>query len=182
MLRTSLTHPLQIASLAAPGGGVVGLTLCPGKRQAHAASGAWARDLELDLRAIQAWGAGVLVTLVTQAELVELGVEGLGAEAQALGLKWLHLPLEDATAPTAAWERDWTCARGEVMAELDRGGRMLVHCKGGLGRAGTVAALILVERGMAARAAIFAVRHVRPGAIETAAQLRYVHSVRKAER
>lgn len=75
-MRTSLTHPLQIATVEAPGGGMIGLTFCPGKHQPYAATGAWARDLDLDLGAIKAWGAGVLVTLVTGAELAELGVGG----------------------------------------------------------------------------------------------------------
>ena len=67
----------------------------------------------------------------------------------------------------------------EVMTRLtglcaELGGKVLVHCKGGLGRAGLVAARILVERGVPPRAAIDAVRTVRPGAVETAAQERHV--------
>lgn len=182
-VRTSLTHPLQIASVEAPGGGVVGLTFCPGKHQADAATGVWARDLGLDLQAIKAWGAGLLATLVTAAELKALKVEGLGPAAEALGMRWLHLPLPDATAPTAQWDRGWVAARRGVHAELDAGGRVLVHCKGGLGRAGMVAALILVERGMAPDEAVKAVRRARgPGAIETAAQERYVRALAALER
>ena len=47
----------------------------------------------------------------------------------------------------------------------------MVHCKG-LGRAGTVAAMLLLQSGEAKRAsdAIHMVRHARPGAIETIAQ------------
>ena len=52
--RTSLSHPLQIAEVSAPGGGMVGITFCPGKHQRLAATGAWARDLQLDLEAIKA--------------------------------------------------------------------------------------------------------------------------------
>ena len=68
-IRTSLTHPLQIAEVAAPGGGAIGITLCPGKYQSDARTGAWARDLETDLAAIRAWGAGNVLTLVTEQEL-----------------------------------------------------------------------------------------------------------------
>ena len=51
---------------------------------------------------------------------------------------------------------------------------MVVHCKGGLGRAGTVAALMLVELGMAPDEAIRTVRAARKGAIETREQERYI--------
>ena len=54
---------------------------------------------------------------------------------------------------------------------------MLVHCKGGLGRAGLVSARLLVEAGHSPCEAIALVRSVRPGAIETAAQARYVEEV-----
>lgn len=52
----------------------------------------------------------------------------------------------------------------------------MVHCKGGLGRAGTIAARLLVELGTDPSDAISKVRGVRTGAIETSAQERYVLS------
>ena len=99
-MRTSLTHPLQVAQVAAPGGGVVGITFCPGKHQLTAATGSWARDLAIDLDAIKAWGAGAVLTLVTPQELKELRVEMLGHEVAARGMRWFHLPIEDVSTPT----------------------------------------------------------------------------------
>ena len=49
-----------------------------------------------------------------------------------------------------------------VRAILRAGFNVLVHCKGGLGRAGTVAARLLVELDWAPADAIAAVRAVRP--------------------
>jgi ADP-ribosyl-[dinitrogen reductase] hydrolase len=43
----------------------------------------------------------------------------------------------------------------------------LVYCCGGLGRAGTIAARLLVELGAEPITAIAGVRKARPGAIET---------------
>lgn len=51
---------------------------------------------------------------------------------------------------------------------------IVVHCKGGLGRAGTIAARLMIELGIAPDTAVTRVRQVRPGAIETSAQLAYV--------
>lgn len=43
--RTSLTHPLRIAEVRpSPSHGRIGMTLCPGKHDRFAQTGAWARD------------------------------------------------------------------------------------------------------------------------------------------
>ena len=80
-MRTSVTHPIQIAAVSTGlDMGRIGVTFCPGKRQPHAATGGWDRQLDLDLAAIAAWGAVAIVTLVEPAELIDLGVANLGAE------------------------------------------------------------------------------------------------------
>jgi protein-tyrosine phosphatase len=175
--KTSLTHPLQIAEVSAPGGGTVGITFCPGKFQQSAFSGAWARDLRADVKAIRDWGGDAVVTLVTERELADLRVADLGSEVVASGMQWLHLPIIDVSVPTAEWDERWANIREGLHASLTGGGKVLVHCKGGLGRAGTVAARILVERGVPPREAVEAVRQVRPGAIETGQQEAYVHAL-----
>jgi ADP-ribosyl-[dinitrogen reductase] hydrolase len=68
----------------------------------------------------------------------------------------------------------WAALSAQLHGTLERGGRVLVHCRGGLGRAGTIAALMLIERGWSAPQAISDVRAVRPGAIETEEQERWV--------
>ena len=69
-VRTSITHPLQIAEIRpAPAMGKLGLTLCPGKKQAGALTGPWDRDLCLDLDVVAAWNAAAVVTLVEGHEL-----------------------------------------------------------------------------------------------------------------
>jgi ADP-ribosyl-[dinitrogen reductase] hydrolase len=57
--------------------------------------------------------------------------------------------------------------------------RRLIHCRGGLGYTGMIAARLLVELGMDAHDAIAAVRRVRPGAIETGAQEQHVLGCRR---
>ena len=43
--RTSLTHPLQIAAIPLPAGGVLGVTFCPGKKGDSLHGAPWDRDL-----------------------------------------------------------------------------------------------------------------------------------------
>jgi protein tyrosine phosphatase (PTP) superfamily phosphohydrolase (DUF442 family) len=172
MLRTSHTHPLQIAEVRASAAhGRIGITFCPGKHDRAAATGAWARDLALDLDAVSAWGARLVLTLVEPAELVALKVPELGQEVAARGMAWCHLPIADYGVPTPACEQQWAQEGPAVRALLRQGQDVLVHCKGGLGRAGMMAARLLVELGMPADQAVREVRRVRKGAIETPSQL-----------
>jgi len=177
--RTSHSHPLQIAEVRAdPAHGRIGITFCPGKHDRSAATGAWARDLDLDLDAIAGWGARLLLTLVEPAELVALKVPELGAQAERRGIAWRHLPIPDYGVPGAEFEREWIARGAEIRALLRGGADVVVHCKGGLGRAGMIAARLLAELGMDPEQAVRAVRHARKGAIETPSQLALVRATR----
>jgi len=172
--RTSITHPMRIATLDLPTGGRIGLTFCPGKRDDFAMTGSWSRDLEIDLRAIIDWGASTLVTLIETHEFDLLQVPNLGPSAQAAGLVWHHLPIRDVAVPDSSFEDRWESVGAELRGRLHRGEGLVVHCRGGLGRAGTVAARLLVEFGEVPAKALERVRAVRPGAVETWEQERYV--------
>lgn len=171
--RTSQTHPLRIATIRiGASGGAIGITFAPGKHQTQAMTGTWARDLDIDLHMIKQWGASDLITLLEPHELDELGIPGLPEKAAQLGLAWHGFPISDGQAPDDRFLRPWLTAGPLLANKILHGYRVLVHCKGGLGRAGTVACLLLLATGAAADAdaAMQQVRDVRPGAIETAAQ------------
>jgi len=173
--RTSHTHPLQIAEVrATPSHGRIGITFCPGKHDRYAYTGAWERDLGIDLDAIAAWGAKLVLTLVEPAELKALKVPQLGHEIRRRGIEWRHLPIADFSVPTQAFEQQWATQGREIREMLRNGDDLLVHCKGGLGRAGMIAARLLAELGMDPEEAIHAIRRARKGAIETPAQLALV--------
>jgi protein-tyrosine phosphatase len=173
--RTSASHPLQIAELACgSASGRLGITFCPGKQGESVFGAPWRRDLEADLDVIQAWSAHTVVTLVETHELHMLGVPHLGIRVAERGMAWLHLPIKDLQPPGPSFDRGWPGVSAQLRRQLADGGRVLVHCRGGLGRAGTVAACVLVDAGLSPGDAITAVRRVRRGAIETAAQERYV--------
>lgn len=173
--RTSRSHPLQIPFVTAgEGKGRIGISFCPGKWQPNAMTGAWARELDVDLETIAAWGAKAVVTLVETHELIALRVEGLGTSVAAYGMRWFHLPIRDVSAPGSSFEEAWAAAGSQLRDILIDGGDVFVHCKGGLGRAGTVAARLLVELGVAPKQAVANVRAARPGAIQTTEQEAYV--------
>lgn len=175
MLRTSISHPLQIAAVPALAGhGRIGVTFCPGKVQSSAATGAWARDLELDVKAIADWGAVAVLTLIEPHEMKALQVEKLGGAVERAHMDWLHAPIPDVSVPDDKFEAQWVEIGEGLRERLRAGFDVVVHCKGGLGRAGMIAARLLVELGVDAEEAIGRVRAARPGAIETAAQEAHV--------
>ena len=63
---------------------------------------------------------------------------------------------------------------------IGEGFSVALHCRGGKGRTGTIAARVLVELGSAPALAIERVRAVRPGSIETRAQEEFVHACKLA--
>lgn len=157
------TSNYRIDSVAA-GAGRIGLGHCPGRNDAEP------RSVAADLNAIVAWGARALLTLVEPHELTLIGAQRLPDLARELPLEWWHLPIEDMCAPDLAFEARWPTVSTAVHALLEEGSAVMVHCRGGFGRAGTIAARLLIERGMEPLEAIAAVRKARPGAIETVAQ------------
>jgi ADP-ribosyl-[dinitrogen reductase] hydrolase len=175
---TSESHPLRIEAVAAPGGGGIGMTFCPGKHQSDGMTAHWQRDLALDLDRIRDWGAVAVVTLMEQHELDRYRVPGLGAAVAARGMAWLHLSIVDVDIPRAPFETAWVTAGPQLRGWLGEGRRILLHCKGGLGRTGTIAARLLIELGMQPEAAIQAVRAARDGTIETPGQLAHVRGLR----
>jgi ADP-ribosyl-[dinitrogen reductase] hydrolase len=174
---TSQSHPLRIDSLDLPpanGGGRIGMTFCPGKKDPHSMSGPWLRDLDLDLDAIRDWGATAHVCLLEDHELDLLSVAGLPDGVQRRGIAWLHLPIRDVDIPDVRFETRWPEAGAGLRARLRNGEAVLVHCRGGLGRTGMVVCRLLIELGQTPARALASVRAVRPGAVETSRQERYV--------
>ncbi|CAA9467539.1 MAG: hypothetical protein AVDCRST_MAG25-1697 [uncultured Rubrobacteraceae bacterium] len=97
------------------------------------------------------------------------------ARLQRHGLREIHLAVKDFAAPSPEQIRRGV---GAIFATLSAGEAAAVHCGGGLGRTGTMLACYLLEStdGLGAEEAILRVRALRPGSIETPAQLTAVRA------
>jgi protein-tyrosine phosphatase len=145
MVKTSATHPLRVDWVSLVGQGRIGMTFCPGKIQPVAWTGRWRRDLGADLLVLRRWGCRVLLSLLEEPEYLELGVPNLGAEARRQGIEWYPLPITDGCAPDQRFAQAWPQVWPRVRDLLGEGGDLVVHCKGGLGRTGTLAACLLIN-------------------------------------
>ena len=171
-IQTSQSSPLRIAEvLFGDHKGALGLTFCPGKKDLPYR---WNRNLNEDLQIIRNWGASTVVSLIEDHEFEFLQVSELGEAVRHLDMDWIHLPIRDVDIPDHRFEVGWNLHGPEIHRRIQIGNKILIHCRGGIGRTGLVAARILVEQGCVPGDAVRQVRAVRRGAIETRAQENYV--------
>lgn len=162
--------PLRVDWLPPQAGqtGRVGMTLLPGRRDLG-------RELDTDLASLKAQGVDAVLCLLASDEFAHYGVEDLMAAYAAAGFKALHQPIVDGRVPT---HDELHRALDFVDGQLDASHNVLIHCVGGLGRAGTLAAAWLKRRGLGTAAAIAQIRATRsPRAIETALQEAFLESL-----
>ena len=93
-------------------------------------------------------------------------------------LNWFHLPIIDLKAPDHKFVDKWQTAKSLLKNELIDGKNIIIHCMGGKGRSGTIAAILLIEFGDANKEVINIVREKRKGAIETKEQEDFILSYR----
>jgi protein-tyrosine phosphatase/nicotinamidase-related amidase len=149
------------------GTGRLGMTLCPGRRDRG-------RDLGVDLDVLVREGVTRMLSLLPDTELEWAGVSSMAAEAERRGLQLRQVPIPDQGTPGHDEALELT---RWILDAVDRGESVVMHCMGGLGRTGTIAACALVARGQRADEAIEAVRRSRgPRAVETREQERFVRA------
>ena len=98
----------------------------------------------------------------------------LEAEAEKRLINWIHLPIADMDIPKNNTLDGLNKIRPQLSEAIKTDRSIAIHCMGGLGRSGTVAAIILADLGIPLQSAIGVVRQFRPGAIETSAQENFV--------
>jgi protein-tyrosine phosphatase len=147
--------------------GQLGLTLAPGKKTDEK-DVQWERDLETDLERLkEEYGVGVLVSLMERDEYSDLQIPELFQKAEEQGMEVLYLPIPDYGVPNAPEDDNYRPFIEDIASRIEGGETVIVHCRGGLGRSGMVAASVLVALGHSAEDALGTVREARKGAVET---------------
>jgi protein-tyrosine phosphatase len=117
--------------------------------------------------------------LLEDDELMELAIPDLVSQAVGLGLRVERLPIPDGGVP-----RDLVAVRqlvDQVLQAAQHGESIVIHCKGGLGRAGTIGGCVLVASGLTPQAALDALREARgPNCPETHAQRAFIRQFASA--
>lgn len=119
-------------------------------------------------------GDEALAWLVSQEirEVISLSEE-LPPGLASSELESLHLPILDFTAPSLAL----IDRAVDFIERRNANGRpVLVHCRAGYGRTGTILACYLVATGLDAEGAIRRIRQLRPDSVETTEQVDVVRA------
>lgn len=191
---TSESNPIRVSwistGLSSEVPGRLGLCFCPGKqlRQSRLRSGHEEqgrpihRDLHADLKRIHSLGCRSLICLLNEAELRCLGIRGKYGEAvERVGMAFVSYPIiEGASAVDGATTIEQAHAVISNALEVMRSaGSVVMHCRGGVGRAGMMGAclLLLLGEAQSPKHAIELVRQRRcKQAVETTRQEEFVSS------
>lgn len=166
-----LTGP-QGSLLETPGR--VALSACPGRLDLGG-------EVSDHIAMLRGHGIKVVVSLVEDREMEFYGAVGLRAALREAGMRSIHFPLVDTQPPEELFAARALCA--QLLGWLGEGEHVLIHCIGGWGRSGTLAASLLTHQGYAAAAAIKLVRQARsPRCVESRAQENFVHTYATAQR
>lgn len=165
----SLTHPFSPLVINDDAGQLL-FTPCPGTKDV---------GLQQSLEQLAAAGASAIFTLMPQDEMQRNAVIDLPELCAQLGLEWFHLPIEDDHAPEQLFQDAWNQSRERIHALVNGGKSIAIHCKGGSGRTGLVAAQILLERGLPLDEVIERVRAIRPNALQIPAHQEYITNTAK---
>lgn len=145
------------------GNGTVALSPLPG------CGGEYLRDLG----AIRGWQPNLVISMTTTGEMLQEGAVRLGDDLRAEGIGWVHFPIEDFGTPTPPVDTAWADIGATASHILSRGGKVLVHCRGGCGRSGMIVLRLMVEHGECPETALKRLRAVRDCAVETDDQMEW---------
>lgn len=159
----------MIVSALSVGQGILAISPIPG------AEGDYAGDVQHLIE----WKPAIVISLVSEVEMVAAGAAGLWHDLVEAGCRWEHLPITDFGVPDDAFEVAWPVVSANARRALMGGGRILVHCRGGCGRSGMVALRLMIELGEAADDALARLRAVRSCAVETDAQMAWALSAKR---
>ncbi|EIW83254.1 phosphatases II [Coniophora puteana RWD-64-598 SS2] len=129
------------------------LSSCPGKKVRlngpSKGRGAVCRDLDVDLQRVKDLGARCVVCCLDDDELQFLGTswDDYRASAHRAALDVLRIPLPEGLCPLSPAALDADLARLTAQYTL-HGAHVLVHCRGGVGRAGLVACCWMLRLGL----------------------------------
>jgi protein-tyrosine phosphatase len=115
---------------------------------------------------------GVL-SLLTPEEEADLDLRDEATEVRARGMEFSSLPIPDRQVPAS--ESEVAAVLEKLFGDLSSGRNIVVHCRQGVGRAGLVAASLLVTKGVNPSAAVDRVSAARGVPVpETAEQRRWI--------
>ncbi len=127
-----MTHPTW--ELPVENSASLVLTPCPGTKGV---------SLTDSIKQLKEQGVTVIVTALSLDEMQAAGVGNLPQEVEKAGILWFNAPIEDDCAPDGAFLQNWQLMLPALLDAVDKGEKIALHCMGGSGRTGLLAAHLL---------------------------------------
>ena len=121
-------------------------------------------------------GINLVISLTPEDERSALGVADMPERIQTAGMDWIEAPVVNFGTPDEDGMQPFQAMIDEASSRLQSGQKVLIHCRGGTGRAGKAAAIILMRGGMPADLAISTLRDHRAGCVQTPEQEEFVRA------
>lgn len=159
-----MNHPYDLLSIPGIKGKLI-FTPCPGTKNSSLAD---------SLATLKQAGASAVISLMPASELAANGAEDIGKQCQVQDMAWFHLPVADEQVPLEDFGQGWKASKQSILERLNAGQDIAIHCKGGSGRTGLIAARIMIEAGIPRADAIALVQALRPKAIQHPAHINWI--------
>jgi len=144
----------------------LGITILPGRKD-------YSRNLDEDIKELKKLEIDVIIPLITEDEMEKYGIPELIKKYYDAGFEIMHLPINDQKTPSVEEVSDII---NFISLKFVENKKILIHCVGGLGRSGMIAACYLKSIGLNSKDAIGIIREVRTvRAIETIEQETFVN-------
>lgn len=159
--------------------GKLGISQCPGKNLLKGREGySYSRDIHSDLHDFKSRGVDTIVCLLNDSELRSIGVNPAQYKdsARSLEITLIQYPIIEMGVPQSILHFH-THLVLPVLTHTQQNKRVLIHCRGGVGRSGLLAACLLkhLAQSPSASAAISTIRRLRDKrAVETRRQEDFV--------
>jgi protein-tyrosine phosphatase len=130
---------------------------------------------------IEGWrkqGIDVVVSLLTQSENEELNLDDEARLSKAKDIQFLSFPIEDRGVPSSSAKVEQLVA--QLSPEIQRGKKVAVHCRQGIGRSSLISAALLITSGEDIDQALRAISKARGLEVpETAEQRKWLDQFAK---
>ncbi|WP_370979420.1 tyrosine-protein phosphatase [Agaribacterium sp. ZY112] len=158
------THPFDVLSLANKAKFI--FTACPGTKGCSLTE---AFDTLVEA------GADAVITLLADKELQALSLTSFSNEASKYSFNWYQLPIDDDAEPDERFALAWQKNKSELLRLVQDNKTIVIHCRGGTGRTGLVAAMLLLESGQTWPEVKSQIQSIRAKALTLPAHLRYLN-------
>ena len=131
-------------------------------------------SLERDIWDLQQEKVTTVVSLLTDDEAGSIGLSGEPEAVRSAGMEFISLPIPDFGILDSFDDASETIS--QVVNDLEDGGTVVVHCRGGIGRSSTIAAASLTQINVNPDDAMDRIADARGMKVpETPAQRMWVH-------